>query len=156
MKKITLEQSVVQGIIRKHLEAGYDFSREQGGVLLGRREGEFIHVDNLAGLRNRSKVYHKYNSGWGLLKLLVRNCFRSGNKAEYLGNWHFHVSDDALPSNQDIETMKKQCRIFRSNLLMLIVCRNMSATITQFEYVGSWRGFKRFVGYETLEVRELI
>ena len=156
MKNVTLSQETIQKLIKFFLENGYDFSREQGGVVFGRMDGETIHVEHLIVLKNRHRKYHKYAAGLMLVWVLLRLYLKAGNKLVYLGNWHFHVSDDALPSNQDIETMKLQTRIFRRNMVMLIIARSFNATLTQFDYVKSWRGYKRFVDYRTLEVREVL
>jgi len=147
---------MIQQLIDCYFQAGYRFVNEEGGIILGERIGNEITVTSLIRMKNEHTKYFKFFAKRGFLKILVWLFFKTKNKVQYIGDWHFHVSDNAKPSAEDIITMKKKTMIFRNNMLLLIIAQNITATITQFNYERRWRGYNHMIAYDTIQVRELL
>lgn len=156
MKKVNLNQETLEKLIDCYFQDGYRFVNEEGGIILGERSGDEITVTSLIKMKNEHTKYFKFFAKRGFLKMLVWLFFKTKNKVQYIGDWHFHVSDNPAPSSEDISTMKKKTIIFRNNMLLLIIAQNITATMTQFSYQRRWRGFKDLVAYDTIPVRELL
>jgi integrative and conjugative element protein (TIGR02256 family) len=98
-------------------------AREAGGVLLGYRRGEHLHVAAAtvpAALDQRSR--------YGFVRLdpshqarATRGWKLSGGRLDYLGDWHTHPEADPQPSGLDCLEWRKLCLTVGAGLLFVVV-----------------------------------
>lgn len=116
---------------------------EAGGIFLGYRRGEHIHVVDATvpaprDIRRRFSFTRqdpthqtKATQGWQ----------RSDGRLDYLGDWHTHPEPQPSPSSLDLHEWRKLCRSQRDAMLFAILG-------TRDWWFGAGRGSRVMRAYE--------
>lgn len=106
------------------------WSREAGGILLGRLlvEGEHVVVDEVSvpGPHDRRSRFRFFRARGPAQAVVNEAWTRSGGKLNYLGEWHTHPQDDPAPSADDRRDWRRLVKIQtyeQSSLFFVIVGR---------------------------------
>ncbi len=83
---------------------------ENGGILLGKVFGSYIHVTDIStpGRGDKRKPFGFIRSIKNANKRIRKEFKKSKGKIIYLGEWHCHPEDNPKPSSQDIEMIREQ------------------------------------------------
>jgi integrative and conjugative element protein (TIGR02256 family) len=98
-------------------------STEAGGILLGHRKGKHLHVvcatePSTADRRSRFRFQREIEPHQTIATQAWR---QSGQKMDYLGEWHSHPESNPHPSNIDLTEWKKITSRASECLVFLIV-----------------------------------
>ena len=95
---------------------------EAGGILLGYRRGSHLHVTSATSPQPRDRQsrfrFRRCDPAHQDLALLQWKA--SGNRVDYLGEWHTHPVSDPTPSSLDLAEWKKIYGRKNCNMLFLI------------------------------------
>jgi integrative and conjugative element protein (TIGR02256 family) len=96
---------------------------ESGGILLGYRRGEHLHVTMATapqksdrGWRNLFKRSARYHQ-----EIALREWNSSDKTIDYLGEWHTHPQHLPNPSAIDLIEWRKICSLRKSSMTFLII-----------------------------------
>ena len=83
---------------------------ENGGILLGRVFGSYIHITDVSapGKGDKRKPFGFIRSIKNANKRIRREFKESSGRTIYLGEWHCHPEDNPIPSSQDMEMIREQ------------------------------------------------
>lgn len=119
--RVLIEDDVLRRL-RAYRQIG-NAAEEAGGVLLGYRRGEHLHVVAAtapAALDRRSR-YGFVRSDPLHQARAMRGWRLSGGRLDYLGDWHTHPEVAPQPSSLDRREWRKLCRSLHRCLLFVIV-----------------------------------
>lgn len=100
---------------------------EKGGIVLGQvsKSEQEILVCRVSIPTNHdmSSKYSFHRSHEWAQQIIDYEFVNSGRKNTYLGEWHTHPSNRAVPSPQDIRMIKKQFAVneIRTNFMLLLI-----------------------------------
>ena len=91
----------------------WDYHREVGGLILGKRMGDKYKIEKLIQLKNRIRLSrHKYKlpNVFVLFAVMIWQKVKYGH--DILGEWHSHpnIGDVAEPSEKDELVMRRKVR----------------------------------------------
>lgn len=117
---VLVEPHVVQGVFAQRQRGPTD--PEAGGILLGMRRGEHIHVTQLTGPgpedRRTRTAFHRAKRSHQ--ELALRQWRASGGVMDYLGEWHTHPEIKPSPSATDFREWRTLLRSYDAALVFLI------------------------------------
>lgn len=118
---ILIESDVIN-FIRHHSQDQID-RPEAGGILLGYRRGDHLHVVTATSPQpgDQQGRFHFNRCAPTHHALAVRQWKLSGRTMDYLGEWHTHPIHDPTPSALDMTEWKKICGGRNDSMLFLIV-----------------------------------
>ncbi|MCY1529268.1 hypothetical protein D9M68_644020 [compost metagenome] len=96
---------------------------EAGGILLGHRAGDHIHVISATGpLPNDRRARLSVDRLDAGHQQIARDAWASsGGTIDYVGDWHTHPQNMPTPSSKDYSEWKKLTRILSRSHLFVIV-----------------------------------
>lgn len=123
-----------------------NLTREKGGVILGtRKESNLIHITGkkvyydeyktIISLPNLSKNPSIYVCNDNLIIWLTENIKKFKNY-RILAYYHFHLSNNPIPSLSDEKQMKKNVQKLKRDLLMFIFADKSNNTVRSFKYIA--------------------
>lgn len=117
---VLLEPSVLDGILAQRQQGPGD--PEAGGILLGMRRGEHIHVTQLTspGPQDRRTRTAFHRARQSHQELALRQWRDSGGVMDYLGEWHTHPEAGPSPSATDLREWRTPLRSYDTALVFLI------------------------------------
>jgi integrative and conjugative element protein (TIGR02256 family) len=126
--ELRISTSVLTAML-KHVQR-HQWSREAGGVLLGRMrvQGEDVDVTEITtpGPRDRRSRFRFFRAQEPAQSVVKDAWERSDGQVNYLGEWHTHPQDDPEPSSHDRAEWRRLVKIQtyeQSSLFFVIVGR---------------------------------
>ncbi len=121
-KKIVLIEKVVLERISKCV-MNYGSTSEVGGILLGFRRGQYIHVTKATTPGHRDKRYELafLRRDFSHQARATMEWIRSGFTVDWVGEWHSHLEDLPSPSSVDLRTWRKQVQSTKHPMTYIIV-----------------------------------
>lgn len=99
------------------------FSREQGGLLLGYRKKQSIHITDCTfpGVIDGRARFKFVRRDPKHQRLALRAWEDSGKTCDWIGEWHSHPETHPLPSGIDKKTWQRQCSERRDAMCYIII-----------------------------------
>lgn len=96
---------------------------EAGGILLGHRAGDHIHITSATGpLQNDKRARLSFDRLDAGHQQIARDAWASsGGTIDYVGDWHTHPQSIPAPSPKDYVEWKKLTKVLPSSHLFAIV-----------------------------------
>lgn len=117
---VLVEPCVLDGVHKQRQQGPND--PEAGGILLGMRRGEHIHVTQLTSPgpedRRTRTAFHRARRSHQ--DLALRQWRESGGVMDYLGEWHTHPEVGPSPSATDLREWRTLLRSYDAALVFLI------------------------------------
>lgn len=130
---LVLTDAVIEHLLR-HRQAGVG-SREAGGQLFARFDGDTIQIERATGPRpsdRRSLMAFVPNRL--AERREIKRLFKEG--LHYVGDWHTHPEPRPSPSQTDIESFQKMFRKSRHKLVSFVMVIVGTATAPEGLFVG--------------------
>lgn len=117
---VLVDPLVLDGVLGQRQQGPTD--PEAGGILLGMRRGEHIHVTQLTSPgpedRRTRTAFHRARRSHQ--ELALRQWRESGGVMDYLGEWHTHPEIGPSPSATDLREWRTLLRSYDAALVFLI------------------------------------
>lgn len=117
---VLVEPSVLDSVLAQRQQGPMD--PEAGGILLGMRRGEHIHVTQLTSPgpedRRSRTAFHRARKSHQ--EHALRQWRESGGLMDYLGEWHTHPEIEPNPSATDLREWRTLLRNYEAALVFLI------------------------------------
>lgn len=121
VKYVIFDKAVFYGISSFVQSRG--FRREQGGLLLGQRKKETLHITGCTfpgRLDGRSR-FRFVRRDPKHQTIAYRKWLDTGRTTDWVGEWHTHPENYPSPSNTDCSTWQNQCKKQMNAMTYLIL-----------------------------------
>lgn len=120
-KSLLIEKNAWIELHRHAREAGV--RREIGGILLGFRRGDHLHVTAITkpGPSDQSSRFRFFRRDWSHQATAVRQWLASGFQIDWLGEWHTHPERHPRPSIVDVQTWCGQSNRRQTSMAYIII-----------------------------------
>lgn len=97
-------------------------SLESGGILLGYRRGDHLHIVEATTPQPDDKRmrFRFFRRDYNHQKVAIRQWELSGNTMDYVGEWHTHPETEPTPSSLDMTEWTKICCVRQASMVFLI------------------------------------
>ena len=118
---ILFEKSVLAKILAFTQRSG--FNNESGGLLLGLRKKEHLHVTKATFPGKADQGYYNsfFRRDWSHQFIASKEWMKSGFRVDWIGEWHSHPENDPQPSATDFNTWREQTNIRKRTMVYLII-----------------------------------